>query len=256
MANVSYDGAYDPVVTFSGGKNTFTFNATAGGAVGDIVIVAVACHSSAGAFGAVSGWNFLGCSLQGDYNIPAMFALYWRVRQSGDTSYVFQSGTTTALDVNAAGQMIYVRNAKSQFDPVSVMTANGREGSYNETFAPLESMPKFSTVASITAAAGELILGFCFKNWYLLNTQQFGELPLTYTYNNADAVYVLSMSSIGSALWQLTPYVGGGPYPVMIQSERFSAVAPPFINQDEAAATWAVLVLKQKKTGGLFGVNH
>jgi len=262
---ITVDGAYYPVIGYSGGVNTFTFNAAAGGAVGDIVIVAVSCHGSIAPFAANGGWNFLGHKRPIDVDgivqpIGAQVAIYWKVKASGDASYVFNSGAAPAQDVNAKGQMVFVRGAKASFPAIGTDNSDYRQRDIDQ----MDGASSSEMVSSVFPPSGTILLAFSFSNWRLFNTRQYGSeggyvLPIppfttyTATWNSSDGQGIIGLATLGSnsAMWDAEWEPSGG---LNIGCVRYQS---PFYGRfEQLLSTTVWFVVKRAKTGGLFGVNH
>lgn len=246
---ITVDGAFDAVISYSGGANVYTFDATLGGVAGDIAVVAVSCHNSLPSFGAASGWNFLGAA-RPDPATGAQVALYWKLKTSGDTSYVFQSGTSPAQDVNAAGQLLFVRGASSS----SMVPVSGfNSGDYLDEIDEMEAFISPATLTTVNVADGSALLAFVFSNFNTFNVRQYANMPLVGTYNSTTDMTVLSPTSAG-AQSGFAVASGASSVPVVVQVSRFDSAAAGKFEQFQA--TWVALTIARKKKTGLFGVNH
>lgn len=250
---ITADGAFDAVISYSGGANVYTFDATSGGAVGDIAVVAVSCHASLGAFGAHAGWNFLGIAKPfvelGDA-YGAQLALYWKYKASGDTSYVFSSGASPAPDVNALGQLIFLRGASAS--SLAAIDATN-SGDYLDDIDEFESFIPPATLTTASVPDGGALLAFAFSNFNLFNVRQFGNEPLVGTYNSTTDMSVLSPTSAGTNSG-FSVASGASAMPLVVQGSRFdSAAAGKF---EQFLVTWVAFVVRRAKKGGLFGINH
>lgn len=249
---ITVDGAYYPVIGYSGGVNTFTFNAAAGGAVGDIVIVAVSCHASIGAFAAVAGWNFLGMQRPSD-GLGPQVAVYWRKKLAGDVSYVFNSGNGAALDANAAGQLIFIRGID-----VNALPVIGVAGmpAYDYTFFfEFDSPVKTKTIATVAdAKSNEVVMAFAFSNWQLLNVRQYGFTPggmYPTEYNSTSTIDVASPTPLTNFCGAS---FGGTSVDVSVNVHRALSAGYGHFEQCILVAAW--FTLRPKKVSGMFGVNH
>lgn len=247
---ITADGAFDASISYSGGANVYTFDSSLGGAVGDIAVVAVSCHASLGAFGAHAGWNFLGTAKPvadlGDA-YGAQVALYWKYKASSDASYVFSSGASPSPDVNALGQLIFLRGAS-----LTALDATN-SGDYLDDIDEFESFIPPATLTTASVPDGGALLAFAFSNFSLFNVRQFGNEPLVGTYNSATDMSVLSPTSTGTNSG-FSVASGASAISLVVQGGRFDGAAPGKFEQ--FLVTWVAFVVRRAKKGGLFGINH
>lgn len=153
-------------VTYSGGVNVFTFSASDTSiTIGDLIVVALSCHASAGAFPSFAGWNQTVEKAQ-DATPTAgpQLVVYWKARAAGESNYSFSSATLPALDTHARGTMLALSGVKQDLSNVGVA-----EFDYGVS-AGLPTDTFYGPETNIPIKKGDLLVKFVAVNSLIFNT--------------------------------------------------------------------------------------